>query len=210
MTTEPTHTPPCGHCGAPFTFTPDTDGGGRWVCDNGHVVGVVLPHGELDLGVVSADGAACRCGHHLNQHNGGTVAPDGTPVDSGRCVACLCASFDGAPLGPTVDGAGVARARSDDGVYPFEAAREHGLLWYINRVAFHPRGFALGFIYPPDADPAAIASGDISPVGWTITGDGTEPWAFGDMPDGGSIDDDQFARFEALLAATRARNGGDQ
>lgn len=204
----------CKTCGTAIRFVPDDtarpDGAGTYRCAEGHEVGVRLDGGALDLGIVRADEAQCRCGHHLNQHNGSQIGPDGTPIDSGRCVACLCTAFDGAPLGPTVDGAGVARARSDDGVYPFEAAREHGLLWYINRVAFHPRGFALGFIYPPDADPAAITRGDVTPVGWTITGDGTEPWAFGDMPDGGSIDDDQFARFEALLTETRARNGSDQ
>lgn len=51
--------------------------------------------------------------------------------------------------------------------------REDGLLWLINRVVFHPRGFALGVVYR-----------DGVPTGWVLEGDGTEPWSFpvGDEP----------------------------
>lgn len=43
--------------------------------------------------------------------------------------------------------------------------REDGLLWLINRVVFHPRGFALGY----DRDAGTFL----------LLGDGSEPWRFG-------------------------------
>lgn len=89
--------------------------------------------------------------------------------------------------------------------YTFEAMRRHGVLWYLNRVAFHPRGYALAFTYPPDADREAVVRGDVEPTGWTLLGDGAEPWTFGELPDGEPIDDTLFARFEALLARSAAR-----
>lgn len=63
-----------------------------------------------------------------------------------------------------------------------------GLLWAINRTLFHPRGFALSFHMGTD--------GQVD--GWTLDGDGTEPWAFN------SADDDEcFTTFEAFLALTK-------
>jgi hypothetical protein len=48
--------------------------------------------------------------------------------------------------------------------------RTSGLLWLINRVVFHPRGFALGLVVAEDGQP----------VGWDLLGDGSEPWRFED------------------------------
>lgn len=58
-------------------------------------------------------------------------------------------------------------------VRPFEELSPSGLLWLINRVVFHPRGYALGLI--PDEE------GDI--VGWKLLGDGRAPWGMGDEED---------------------------
>lgn len=64
--------------------------------------------------------------------------------------------------------------------------QESGLLWLINRVVFHPRGWALGL--------ATNEAGEV--VGWRLQGDGTEPWHF-ELPDG--EEDDLFRRAEQTL-----------
>ncbi len=71
---------------------------------------------------------------------------------------------------------------------PMDQFRENGLLWYINRVAFHPRGFALGVDVSED--------GNI--IGWTILGDGHEVWTFSNEDD-----DDNFAKIEYLFQQYR-------
>jgi hypothetical protein len=71
---------------------------------------------------------------------------------------------------------------------PFAEMREHGLLWLINRIVFHPRGFALAFDVEEDG----------TVTGWVMQGDGTEVWAF-DAQD----DDECFAKAEAFLASLR-------
>lgn len=55
---------------------------------------------------------------------------------------------------------------------PFDALRTSGLLWYVNRVALHPRGFALSLHYAADED------GEPTVSGWSLEGRGTEPWRF--------------------------------
>lgn len=65
---------------------------------------------------------------------------------------------------------------------------EDGVLWLINRVVFHPRGFALA-IDPTDRT-------------YTLCGDGTEPWRFDTI----YPQDDQFAALEALLDRARLAN----
>lgn len=55
---------------------------------------------------------------------------------------------------------------------PFDDLRASGLLWLINRVVFHPRGYALGFVYH---------EGELS--GWKLQGDGTDPYRYGDDTD---------------------------
>lgn len=50
----------------------------------------------------------------------------------------------------------------------FSELSSSGLLWLINRVVFHPRGYALEF----DTDE------DGNATGWRLFGNGTEPWSF--------------------------------
>lgn len=74
---------------------------------------------------------------------------------------------------------------------PFSALSDHGVLWLINRVVFHPRGYALALHYEDGAD---------EPSGWSLLGDGSEVWEFG-----GSHDEDAALRaVEALFAEARA------
>ena len=73
------------------------------------------------------------------------------------------------------DGSSLAAA----GPRPWSGLRDSGLLWLINRTALHPRGFALG----------------ITEDGWTLLGDGSEPWMFL----GADEEDACFARLEAFL-----------
>ncbi len=58
---------------------------------------------------------------------------------------------------------------------------DDGILWAINRMLFHPRGFALAF------DPS---NGEFS-----LWGNGNEPWRYG--PD--VVEDAKFRLFEAAL-----------
>ena len=76
---------------------------------------------------------------------------------------------------------------------PLAELSDTGLLWLINRVVLHPRGFALAL--------RRKADGEVT--GWTMEGDGTECWSFGDMPDGQAMDDVGFERVEAFLASLR-------
>ena len=50
---------------------------------------------------------------------------------------------------------------------PFEDLATSGLLWLINASVFHPRGFAL-----------ALKVKDGKAIGWSLLGDGSEPWYF--------------------------------
>lgn len=85
--------------------------------------------------------------------------------------------------------------QNPDETRPFSEFRASGLLWLINAGLLHARGFALAFTYADDADPETD-----EPSGWTILGDGTEPWV---MADG--MGDAPFAAVEALLDAHRPR-----
>lgn len=53
-------------------------------------------------------------------------------------------------------------------VRPLAELRSSGLLWLINRVVFHPRGYAM----------ALEANEDGEVEGWSLLGDGTEPYAY--------------------------------
>jgi hypothetical protein len=75
---------------------------------------------------------------------------------------------------------------TDDDVLHFDALRSTGLLWLINASVFHPRGFAL-----------ALTMRDGRAVGWSLLGDGSEPWRFGDDTDS------LFAAAEELFASLR-------
>jgi len=68
---------------------------------------------------------------------------------------------------------------------PWEQLRNTGMLWLINRVVFHPRGYALAVHIDPDGV-----------HGWSMLGDGTEVWAF-DI----ESDDECFAKAEAFLTS---------
>lgn len=73
------------------------------------------------------------------------------------------------------------------GVRAFDALfSETGILWAINRQVFHPRGFALA-LHRDD-------HGHL--VGWSIEGDGAEPWRFDDE----AAERACFLAFERLLA----------
>lgn len=66
------------------------------------------------------------------------------------------------------------RPTDDPTVYPFEALREHGLLWLINRTVFHPMGLALALDYPAASTSEQIIANEIEPTGWMLLGDGSE------------------------------------
>jgi hypothetical protein len=66
--------------------------------------------------------------------------------------------------------------------------REDGVLWLVNAVVFHPRGFALGM--------KADGTGPI------LLGDGSEPIHF--VPDDEPTPAEKFAAVEALFARARA------
>jgi hypothetical protein len=75
-------------------------------------------------------------------------------------------------------------------VRPFRDLQTTGLLWFLNRTVFHPRGFALGMVTNND-DP----SGEY--IGWALLGDGCEVWRFDD-----TVDEDGYLR------SVSARLGG--
>lgn len=66
--------------------------------------------------------------------------------------------------------------------------RTSGLLWLINRVVFHPRGFALGVVYVE-----GVAAG------WTLDGDGRDPYRYGEDID----EQDLLAAVEHEFATLR-------
>ncbi len=66
----------------------------------------------------------------------------------------------------------------------FRELRETGLLWLINRVVLHPRGFALALHFDDDGNA----------TGWSLVGDGSEPWAFPH-----ELEDELFQKVSELL-----------
>lgn len=76
---------------------------------------------------------------------------------------------------------------------PLTELRDSGLLWLINRVVFHPRGFVL-----------ALVMRDRQCVGWRLLGDGSEVWRF----DGD--EDEYFAAAMATLEAVTASTTPDR
>ena len=77
-------------------------------------------------------------------------------------------------------------ASDPDAVRSWEALRSSGLLWLINRVVFHPRGWAW-----------ALCRVDGQLVGWRLLGDGREVWRFE-----GDSEDDLFRRATDALTPT--------
>lgn len=84
---------------------------------------------------------------------------------------------------PEVHARGPGRTR------PLADLRTTGILWLINRVVFHPRGFALALDMDED-------SGEV--FGWTLLGNGDQTWVMDE-----EMDDRHFAEVEALLEANR-------
>jgi len=89
----------------------------------------------------------------------------------------------------------------DPKVYRFGDMHRTGMLWWINRVALHPRGMALALHYPDDADSDAIRRGEIDPEGWSLIGDGREVFSFGV-----EADDESFERFSRFVVDAAAEN----
>ena len=81
-------------------------------------------------------------------------------------------------------------------VHSFESLRIHELLYTINTVLFHPRGFALGLNYPDGVTREQIIANEAEPDGWVLHGDGTEPWRY-ELEDGEA--DEAFTTFEQFL-----------
>lgn len=84
---------------------------------------------------------------------------------------------------------------------PFAELRDTGLLWLINRVVFHPRGFSLALHFEGQFPELGACTG------WSLLGDGSEPWSMGDPPAelqalGAPTEDELFRRVQALLACT--------
>lgn len=88
-----------------------------------------------------------------------------------------------------------SRRAPERDAYSFDKLREYGVLWLINRVVFHPRGFALALEYE---------DGEAQPFGWSINGDGTEVWRFGDDT---PTEDELFQKVELLLHEAFKHNG---
>jgi hypothetical protein len=70
---------------------------------------------------------------------------------------------------------------------PLEALMDHGILWYINRVAFHPRGLMLAL----EVDDV---SGEV--VGFRVIKSDAGTFVFSVQED-----DEKFAAFNNLLAS---------
>lgn len=83
----------------------------------------------------------------------------------------------------------------DRPVHPFSDLSDTGLLWLINRVVFHPRGFALALHLDRQVD------GEPAP-GWQLLGDGAEVWAFT-----GGHEDERFAAVQEFLGRHTAPRG---
>lgn len=75
---------------------------------------------------------------------------------------------------------------------PFVELADSGLLWLINASVFHPRGFAF----------AVHVSSSGEALGWSLQGDGTEPWYFDGPPR-----DEKFAAVEATFRQVRVAAG---
>lgn len=60
-------------------------------------------------------------------------------------------------------------------VKQFNELRDTGLLWLINKALLHPRGYALALHYEVGEDGTMNVD---NCTGWSIMGDGTEPWHY--------------------------------
>jgi hypothetical protein len=81
----------------------------------------------------------------------------------------------------------------DNPPYTFKQFRDLGFLWLLNTTALHPRGYAIAFHWAAGADPEVN-----EPIGWSIMGDGSEPWTFVDAPG-----TPEHRTIDAMFAQTR-------
>lgn len=77
----------------------------------------------------------------------------------------------------------------------FAELRSTGLLWLINSTVFHPRGFALALHFDDDGNC----------TGWSMMGDGSEPWRFSADPVTETMVDDCFRNVNEFLAGIARR-----
>jgi hypothetical protein len=63
--------------------------------------------------------------------------------------------------------------------------RESGLLWLINRVVFHPRGYSIGLVFDAEGETC---------IGWQLSGDGSGCFVFN--PD---VEPERFDKVKELL-----------
>lgn len=80
----------------------------------------------------------------------------------------------------------------DDTFVDWTELGESGLLWLINKVCFHPRGFALAIV--TDSKTGKIK-------GWDLLGNGSEPWRFTE-----EVDNEYFHRAEGTLHRFKFNN----
>jgi hypothetical protein len=78
--------------------------------------------------------------------------------------------------------------------YTFEQLIETGVLWAINAHLFHPLGFAL----------AVDLDDDGKATGWSLLGDGSQPWFFADDAATHEMTVDRFRRFTAFIKGSGA------
>ena len=76
-------------------------------------------------------------------------------------------------------------------VMPLADLIERGMIWLLNAACLHPRGYATRLHYDGD-----------EVVGWSVVGDGTEPWSF-DPND--AVVDDRFHQLAATLSEAAER-----
>lgn len=86
------------------------------------------------------------------------------------------------------------RSIPDKLAFTFNGLRDTGILWAINRVLFHPRGFALALAYAPeDLDDTG------EPVGWNLySAESGQVYEFEN-----GTEDSNFKKFEAFLESIR-------
>jgi hypothetical protein len=70
---------------------------------------------------------------------------------------------------------------------------QDGLLWLINRVVFHPRGFALQMVVDTENHEKVF--------GFALRGNADEPFVFSNQQD-----DEKFKAVETLFAKARKEN----
>jgi hypothetical protein len=72
---------------------------------------------------------------------------------------------------------------------PFEELRDTGLVWLFNTTVLHPRGYALAIHLADDGEA----------TGWSLLGDGSEPWAFACDDATRDMLDERFQAIKDLL-----------